>query len=110
MRFIFSILCLLLTSCEYENIEINMNAQVVKYSTHISPIILRSCAVTGCHTQGAMIGDFAEYSNIKSRIDNGKFQIMVFDLELMPPSNYSSLTNEEYGKLKSWVEQGALNN
>jgi len=98
------------TSCEYENAEINSGSVPVSYSGDIALIISRSCAVTDCHVVLSSIGNFNEYSELKSRIENGKFKTMVFEMKLMPPAGYPSLTESEIIKLKKWLEEGATMN
>ncbi len=97
-------------SCEYENAELKFTGRTVKYSTDIAPLVATRCAIAGCHTTGAPIGNFTEYQALKERVNNGKLQLMVFDLKLMPPVGASSLTLNESGNLKLWIEQGALEN
>jgi hypothetical protein len=97
------------SSCEYENSEVNALEKPVSYSEVISPLINKKCALAGCHIDHATIGDFKEYSEIKSRIVNGKFQLMVFEYKLMPPLTHRSLSDLELTKLKKWVEEGAKN-
>src|SRR4051812_33270838 len=92
-------------SCEYKNIE-DID-DLISYSNDIAPIIKTNCSVTGCHVPGATTGDMNNYSVLKSNIDNGKFQLMVFELKLMPPVLSGSLMKEDITKLKTWVAQGA---
>ena len=98
----------IITSCEYDNAGINALERPVSYSGDIVPLVRKNCAISGCHTGSAQTGNFIEYSEIKSRIDNGKFQLMVFDYRLMPPSGYPDLSELEMAKLRKWIDDGAI--
>jgi hypothetical protein len=101
---------LLFTGCEYENAEINSGVKPVSFASEISPIIISKCAVSSCHDGSGTNGDFHFFPEIKSRIDNGKFKQVVFDLKIMPPINSVSLTSTEMLHLELWIKQGAQNN
>ena len=100
----------IITSCEYENAGINAIERPVSYSGDIAPLLIRKCAVTGCHVAQATIGNFNVYPEIKLRIDNGKFQLMVFEHRLMPPATHPSLSELELTRMKKWIDGGALQN
>jgi uncharacterized membrane protein len=100
----------IVASCEYENAGIKPDGHVVSYSTDITPIIMSKCSFSGCHMEGATIGNFLDFTDLKARIDNGKFRMMVFDLRKMPPALVSPLTNDELSVLKRWIDQGAIKN
>jgi hypothetical protein len=102
------LLLFIFTSCEYENAEENALEKPVSYSEEIVPLINKNCSLSGCHIEQAMFGNFNEYSEIKSRIDNGKFRLMVFEYKLMPPSTHRSLTELELTRLKKWVDEGGI--
>jgi hypothetical protein len=104
---IFVFILFLLFSCEYENAELNFERIVINYQSDVSPLISRRCSLSGCHINGAMTGDFSKYSELKMRIDNGKFQIMVFETKMMPPAANADLSEVELMLLRRWIEQGA---
>ena len=94
------------SSCEYENLQLT-SVNEISYIKDIKPILSTKCSVIGCHVPGSTIGDFFIYSEIKSRIDNGKFDLMVFNLKIMPPTSSAQLSQEEFTMLKTWVDEGA---
>ncbi|MCX6296205.1 MAG: hypothetical protein NTX97_09085 [Bacteroidetes bacterium] len=79
----------------------------IYFAKDVKPIIDAACV--GCHFAGAGIGDFAVFSELKAKVDNGSFKNRVFVLKDMP-SPSTPLTADELGKLNCWVEQGAPNN
>ena len=105
-----SLIIFIFTSCEYENAGINSVDRPVSYSGDIIPFMKQNCALAGCHVTNSITGNFNDYSEIKLRIDNGKFQSMVFDTRLMPPSNYPPLSEIELTKLRKWISSGAKQN
>jgi hypothetical protein len=100
------ILSIILTSCEYENLELN-NKNKISYSKDILPIISLKCSITSCHVPGSPTGDFLVYDELKKRIENNKFQRMVFELKLMPPAMSRQLNEDEIEILRLWIEQGS---
>lgn len=118
---VFSLIPLsaLLTDCTKDkalltNPNANCDTVPVSYSADIVPIIQTSCATnqgpgTGCHDAWIF-----EYSNLKSRIDNGTIEYRVFQTRDMPviPNSFGidSLTAEEYLKLQCWIAAGAPEN
>jgi len=74
----------------------------VTYSGKIAPIISSSCATSGCHP------DFASYSNLKVRVDNGNFANRVLVKKDMPPSG--PLSANQLAQIQKWLNQGAPNN
>ena len=88
----------------------NDNACSPSYAKDIRPVINQKCAISGCHFPGGLLPDYTEYSSLKERIDNGRFQSFVFDLKIMPPANAAPLTEDEKAILKCWIENGAPHN
>jgi len=84
------------------------------YSDSIKVIVELSCSYTGCHAAGAGIGDFTTYSGMLSRLDNGKIEERVIDMEEdttlgMPPfyaSGPVDLTDEQLALFKCWLDNG----
>ncbi|MEO8085234.1 MAG: hypothetical protein ABI763_00345 [Bacteroidota bacterium] len=66
------------------------------------------CAVSGCHVSGFQPGDFTNYQVLKQKVDDGKLQLVVFDLKIMPPVN--KLSDEETSIVKCWIANGAKSN
>ncbi len=84
-------------------------SSTIYFATDVKPIIDAACV--GCHFAGAAAGgDFAVYSEIKGKVDNGSFKNRVFVLKDMPSAGSTPLTEGELGKLNCWLEQGAPNN
>lgn len=86
----------------------------ITYSNHIKPLVMKTCAVSGCHTPNGF-KDFTSYSSLKSHIESGGVANFIARIEPgggMPPS-YSSgpnLTDCERVQLKTWLQAGYLNN
>jgi len=78
----------------------------VTYSKNIVPIISTHCAISGCHVVGFLPGDFTSYDMLYSKVENGSFQLRVFELKIMPPNE--SLDDEELATLQCWIDNGAL--
>jgi hypothetical protein len=85
------------------------DASQLKYNGFIKDIINTRCASDGaCHgtPQGPNAGgEYANYSQVKEKVDNGSFKNRVFDLKDMPQG--SSLPECEFKKLHDWVDAGA---
>ena len=82
----------------------------VYYSGDIAPLLRTHCAVPGCHQQGFPFGNYERYEEVKRRVDNGKFQRLVIDLRLMPPSGRPPLTEDQVQMLTKWLRDGAPEN
>ncbi|MCB0429996.1 MAG: hypothetical protein H6585_00230 [Flavobacteriales bacterium] len=82
----------------------------VSYAQDVYPLIQVSCAVSGCHENGYIYGDFTNYQELKDKVDLGVFQTEVFDQKSMPQAPVAPLTGAELQLLECWVEHGALNN
>src|SRR4051812_10157398 len=79
------------------------------YVTDVKPIIDAKCATSGCHEPaGSGTGDFTDFAQLKAAVDNGTFKNDVFILKTMPQGG--SLSEDELGKLRCWLDQGAPNN
>jgi hypothetical protein len=77
----------------------------ISYTASISPIIIASCATSGCHNGSNSLPDFNQFSNvqmnaagIKSRTQSGN----------MPKGG--SLDQSQIDLIACWVDDGALNN
>ena len=83
----------------------------ISFSTDIKPILINHC--TSCHNGGSFApGNWNNYSELKTRVDNGKFNTKVLDPATldMPKGNPSSLPANDRELLRKWVEQGAKDN
>ena len=95
------------SGCERNNLEVELNdcAREINYFTTLAPLFETRCAISGCHVYQSPTGDFNRYEEIKIRVDNGKFKLLVLDLKSMPPDG--GLSEEELRKIECWMEQGA---
>jgi hypothetical protein len=73
----------------------------ISYEETIRPVVESKCAVTGCHVAGFLPGDFTRYEVLKQKAEEGKIQLMVFSLGIMPPVH--KLTEEEKAQLQCWL-------
>lgn len=82
----------------------------ITYGTHITDFLNTHC--TTCHVAGGSgPGDFTNYSEIKSELDQGDLEEKVFDPNTgspMPPGE--GLTTEEKDRLQCWIDAGGPNN
>jgi len=108
------ILLIQIISCKKDKGKIPITSQSfcdslqVKYSVHIQPVIQSQCAISGCHTSGASMGDFTTYSGVKAKVDNGSFENRVLTLSNMPP--VGPLPDSTKKKIDCWLKAGAPNN
>ncbi len=83
----------------------------ITYGTHITDFLNTHC--TTCHVAGGSgPGDFTNYSEIKSELDQGDLEEKVFDPNTgspMPPPG-GGLTTEEKDRLQCWIDAGGPNN
>lgn len=101
---------LLLGSCTFENAK-PMTAEClvpVSYSTDIDTIISVKCG--GCHGTGSSDGNLTDYAVLKTKVESGVFYTRVLGAGKDMPLGGPALPEDEFRKLKCWVEQGALNN
>jgi len=97
----------LFQSCTNDKFETDPCA-TVSYEKTIQPLVNLKCAVYGCHVSGFLPGDFNRYEILKQKVDEGKLQLLVFELKTMPP--VLKLTSEEAAILKCWISHGAQPN
>lgn len=104
----------LLAGCYYDKEEVLYPGSFcdtanVTYSGTAKGIIETNCAVGGCHVAGGTgPGNFTIYSDVKQRVDNGTFRILVLENRTMPPSFSLSLCELE--QLSIWLDAGAPEN
>src|SRR5690349_20520523 len=56
------------------------------YISNIKPLVAAKCAIKACHVSNFPFGNFTTYTDLKTRIDNERINILVFEQKLMPPS------------------------
>lgn len=83
--------------------------QVVKsttsYATDIEPVIMSSCAVTGCHDGSTAQPDFRSLATVQANAAD----IKSFTQTGFMPRN-GTLTDQEIALIACWVDDGALDN
>jgi len=91
------------------------------FENHILPILLSSCAYSGCHDkvtkkEGIILTDYSAL--IKSDIikkgnaqESELFEVITDeDKDRMPPLPKAALTSNEINLIEKWINQGAKNN
>lgn len=86
----------------------DIDCSTVTYSAVISMLTASKCNSASCHGSGSSNGDFTDYTGIKPLADNGKLKTEVLDTQEMPRG--SSLTSEQLGQFKCWLDAGAPDN
>ncbi len=135
MRILFIILIAgifligLLQSCKHE-IELipqettsnSCDKDTVYFENDVLPLIISSCAKSGCHDKASHKDDIIldSYENIMDHgeIKPGKpnsselIEVMLESdpSDVMPPPPLSPLSSEEIGMISKWISQGANNN
>ncbi|MBK6774974.1 MAG: hypothetical protein IPG74_03685 [Flavobacteriales bacterium] len=105
---------LLLAGCYYDKAEVLYPGSFcdtanVTYSGTAKSILETNCAISGCHVSGGTgPGNFTSYADVKQRVDNGTFRILVLENRTMPPS--FSLSSCELEQLSIWLDAGAPEN
>ena len=77
------------------------------FSASVSPLIISSCASSGCHSSGSTkgCGPLTNYSQIENSASAVRSSIISGS---MPKG--SSLTTEQKNRIICWIEAGAINN
>ncbi|MEZ5043943.1 MAG: c-type cytochrome domain-containing protein [Saprospiraceae bacterium] len=91
---------------------------VVSFTSEVLPVILSSCAFSGCHDvashqEGVVL---TTYAGIKREVKAGNpgdskiYEVITKTSgeEKMPPSPYTSLNADQIKRIKTWIEQGAM--
>ncbi|MFY0643480.1 MAG: hypothetical protein JXR19_03365 [Bacteroidia bacterium] len=78
------------------------------YTDDAAPILNASCAYTGCHVSGAMIGSLANYDDAKTFAGWGKLIPSVkHEAGVSPmPKNASKLSDDKIATLEKWIADG----
>ena len=99
----------------------NCDPDTVYFQNSILPLVVSSCATTGCHDQvshrdGIILTDYASIirtGKIKPGNPNDSefFESLTDDDDdLMPPPPYSPLNSDQIQMIGQWISQGANNN
>ena len=100
---------LLFLACQKESISIaaNIDCTTVTYANVIQPLLQQNCSGASCHGTNGSRGDLMTYSKLKPYVNNGSFRREVLDRQSMPEGG--SLSSQELGQIKCWLDNGALN-
>lgn len=78
------------------------------WASTIEPLIQTRCAIPACHVaDGDGPGDFTQYINVKTAVDEGLFQQQVTIQRTMPPTG--ALPACDLQQVQAWVDAGAPN-
>jgi hypothetical protein len=103
---LFAAFILIANACSKDDTIIEeVDCSTVTFTDVIFPIFEQSCNTSGCHGGTSYNPDFTTYETIKIFADNGKLQKEVLDDRTMPKTG--SLTAEELGQIKCWLDAGA---
>ena len=116
---IFILSFISLTSCYYDN-EAELypsrtcTTTDIKYNTVIRPILNSNCSISGCHDATTLAGnyDLTTYTDVKRIADNGTFigSISHAGGYVQMPKDRSKLADCQIAQIKTWIDDGALNN
>jgi hypothetical protein len=110
-------LAITISGCYYDQYEEGLTATAVSYTADIQPLFETYC--TACHPGVVATPDLSS-GNSYSSITNGiyivpndinsstLYQRLIGNPSIMPPNG--SLSASELQLVKSWIEQGAINN
>lgn len=110
---LFTAVILLVNGCYYDNEEelypnSFCDTTDVTYSTNIEPIVMRNCAVPGCHVQGGDgNGDFTQFPQVLEKVEDGSF-LSTIKNGVMPPDD--PLKACQVRQIELWIASGAPNN
>jgi len=109
--FSFLIISIFSTSCRKDKTAEVQCAEQISFSNDVQPIIMNSCAVSGCHAGAnpANNMNFTSYENVfLHRILIGRSVRHESGVTPMPVG--PQLSADQISKISCWIEQGALNN
>ncbi len=97
---------------------ISCNKDTVYFYNTIGPLIISSCAMTGCHNgNSGEANPLTTYSNIKRYVSAGNpsssrlYNVLSSGGEnLMPRPPYPPFTTAQKALVAKWIQQGAKNN
>ncbi len=106
---------------EPQLVESNCDSDTVYFQNTILPMVVSSCATTGCHDKashkdGIILTDYASIirtGEIKpgDPEDSEFFETLTDDGDdLMPPPPYNPLNTDQIQQIRTWISQGAKNN
>ena len=108
------------TTCASNGVVIKSGTSWACFDRDIQPILLSSCAVSGCHNAASHKEgvDFSNYNKTLSQIKAGNpttsklYQAITANPateQFMPPKPYSALSKAAIDTIYSWIKRGGLN-
>ena len=95
----------------------------VYFANDVLPILLKNCAISGCHnerdkTEGIVLTSYHNVMDKENHLVNTneikKSKLLSVlngeSYHIMPPPDYPPLSNNEVQMIEKWILQGALNN
>lgn len=115
----FAILLLTVNSCKKDDNDIKPNpnpnppnnelpdcpTDTLTYDGQIRNIVQSNCAISGCHGDGTSPGLFTTYEGMKPYLTSGLIKLRAIDEKAMPPAP-AKLSDDDYLKLRCWIEAG----
>lgn len=105
-------LLVLLSSCAYNNgddlypIEEECITDSLTYDGEIKVLINTNCAISGCHGERSVHGDFTTYPLVIANIN--RIEVRALVEKTMPPAG--PLSSCEQDQLNQWITEGAKEN
>ena len=79
------------------------------YTTHVEPILGATCALSGCHTQGAAIGSLVSYEDAKLFAVGKLLASIKHEAGASPmPKNAAKLDDKLIAAIEKWIADGML--
>lgn len=94
---------------------VTCDPDTVYFQQAVLPLVVSFCATSGCHDaithrDGVRLYDFSHIHNyVHAGNPNGSELIQVLS-DGMPPSNHPQMTTAQENLIRTWIQQGALNN
>jgi hypothetical protein len=107
----FGAICLLGASCKKDKAEEPQCLEEFSFSNDVEPIIMNSCAVSGCHSGASPANnmDFTNYDNIYLHRDLIRKSVR-HESGVTPMPIGPELSADQVVAISCWVSQGAPNN
>ncbi len=86
----------------------NIDCATVTFAQTVFPLIQQNCGSASCHGVGSGSGEMTNYEELKVFASNGALESRVLDTRDMPKGG--SLSSEQLGQIKCWLDAGAPNN
>ena len=103
---------LIIGSCTKDKTTPAVCLEEVSFSEDVQPIIMNSCATTGCHSAAAVANEmnFESYENIFEHRATILKTIRHESGVASMPIGAEQLSADNIQKISCWINQGALNN